>query len=259
MWRHPADAGALRYDRAVKADRTRWEARYRGGDCPHDGPPSTLLHRWLPSLTRRRRAARGGSLAPVDTRAPHARGAPRALDVATGLGRNALALAHAGYRVDAVDISPTALHEAARRARRAGLPGIRWIVADLDRWRPQRGLYDVVVNAFFLKRRMFPALRAAVRPGGLLIFETHLDAGEHDAGPADRSRRLRPGELRRILGDWEILYASDGLYRDRGRRMALGRIVARRPVRRLARTAGAARSVRPPRRSTGLPGLAHRK
>ena len=240
----------------MKTDRTKWEARYRGGDRPHDGPPSTLLRRWLPSPARRRRAAGRGRVARVASSG----GAPgRALDVATGLGRNALALARAGYHVDAVDISPTALHEAARRARRAGLPGIRWIVADLDRWRPARGLYDVVVNAFFLKRRMFPALRAAVRPGGLLIFETHLDAGEHDAGPADRRRRLHPGELRRVLGDWEILYASDGVYRDRGRRMALGRIVARRPVRRPARTAGAARPVRPPRRSAGLPGLSHRK
>lgn len=43
---------------------------------------------------------------------------------------------------------------------------IRWIAADLDAWRPVRGQYDVVVNAFFLNRRLYPALRAAVRPGG---------------------------------------------------------------------------------------------
>ena len=189
----------------MKTDRTKWEARYRAGDRPHDGAPSGLLHRWLPEPAPR-----------------------RALDVATGLGRNALHLARAGYQVDAVDISRTALREAARRARRDGLRGIRWIVADLDRWRPPRGQYDVVVNSFFLDRRLFPALRAAVRPGGVLIFETHL-ATPDDEGPPGRRRRLRPGELRRLLGDWEVLYARDGLCRDRGRTLALGRIVVRRP------------------------------
>jgi SAM-dependent methyltransferase len=141
-------------------------------------------------------------------------------------------LASAGYAVDAVDISRTALREAARRARQAGLRGIRWIAADLDRWRPARAHYNVVVNAFFLNRRLFPALRAAVRPGGLLIFETHL-AGANDTGPPGR-RRIRPGELRRVLRGWDILYARDGAFRDGQRRLALGRIVARRPAAALA-------------------------
>jgi len=184
----------------------KWEARYRSGSRPHDGPPSNLLRRWLPKAR-----------------------APRALDVATGLGRNALHLARAGYHVDAVDISPTALREAARRARREGLRRIRWIAADLDRWRPERAQYDVVVNAFFLKRRLFAALRAAVRPGGILIFETHLVADEA-GGPAGGKYRLRPGELRRALRGWDVLYAKDGLYRAGRRTLALGRIVARRPA-----------------------------
>lgn len=207
----------------MRIDRTQWEARYRAGDRPHDGPPSGLLRRWLPPAGRRRPAEQDR----VSTASePRAR---RALDVATGLGRNALYLAGAGYEVDAVDISETALRTAARRARRVGLRDIRWIAADLDRWRPARAQYDVVVSAFFLNRRLFPALRAAVRPGGMLIFETHL-AGDHDAGPPIRRRRLRPGELRRVLRGWDVLYAKDGVCRERGRRLALGRIVARRPA-----------------------------
>jgi len=189
----------------MRIERARWEARYRAGEQPHDGPASSLLRRWLPGRP-------GG----------------RALDMATGLGRNALYLARAGYRVDAVDIAPTALREAARRGRRAGLHSIRWIAGDLDRWRPQRTRYDVVVNAFFLKRRLFRILKAAVKPGGLLIFETHLNTPTPDGAVCAR-RRLRPGELRRVFGDWEVLYAKDGLCRESGRMLALGRIVARRP------------------------------
>lgn len=201
----------------MKKDRVRWEARYQAGDRPHDGPASSLLRRWLSRLPR-----------------------GRALDVATGLGRNAMFLAQAGYRVDAIDISPTGLRVASRRAKRAGLRGIHWIAADLDHWRIPRGRYDVVVNAFFLKRRMFPALRAAVRPGGILIFEQHLDGPSSGGGsshghtsgggPSARTRRLRPGELRRRLGDWQVLYLKEGLCREGGRTLALGRIVVRRPV-----------------------------
>ena len=221
----------------MKADRTNWDARYRAGDRPHDGPPSGLLRRWLPAVARRSSTDLRRPAAPVAVPAVR----PRALDVATGLGRNALYLASAGYAVDAVDISHTALREAARRARQAGLRGIRWIAADLDRWRPARGHYDVVVNAFFLNRRLFPALRAAVRPGGLLIFETHL-AGASDTGPPGR-RRIRPGELRRVLRGWDLLYARDGASRDGARRLALGRIVARRPLPRAPR---GRRTRRPP-------------
>ncbi len=82
----------------MRADREKWDRRYGGGERPHDGPPSRFLRRWLPHLPR-----------------------GRALDVASGLGRNALLLARAGYRVDAVDISPLGLRVASARAKRRGV------------------------------------------------------------------------------------------------------------------------------------------
>lgn len=191
----------------MKADREKWEARYRAGERVHDGPPSTLLQRWLPELP-------GG----------------RALDVATGMGRNALFLARAGYRVDAIDISPTCLQEARKRAQRAGLR-IRWIEADLDTYPLARARYDVVVNAFFLKRRLFPALQAAVKPGGVMIVEEHLWGPEDDAGPRSPRHRLRPGELRRRFRGWEILELEEGVFTEGGRARRLARLAARRPHR----------------------------
>lgn len=190
----------------MRADRLKWEARYQAGERPHDGPPSGLLQRWLPHLPR-----------------------GRALDLATGLGRNAVLLARAGYRVDAVDISATCLREAARRARRAGVR-VRWIEADLDTYPLPPGRYDLVVNTFFLKRRLFPALRRAVRPGGVVIFENHLE-GDEEGGPPGRGHRLRRGELRRRFRGWEVLDHEEGLFADAGRLRLLGRIVARRPRR----------------------------
>jgi tellurite methyltransferase len=188
----------------VKRERTKWEGHYRAGDRPHDGAPSSLLRRWLPDLPR-----------------------GPALDVATGLGRNALFLARAGYRVDAVDISPTGLQIAAKRARRRGLR-IRWIEADLDAYQLPKARYAVVIDSFFLKRTLWPALKAAVRPGGVLIVETHLESPTRDGGPR-AANRLRRGELRKRFRGWDVLDLEEGLFHEGGRAWLLGRIVARRP------------------------------
>jgi len=194
----------------MQQDREKWDRRYETGERPHDGPPSQFLRRWLPYLPR-----------------------GRVLDVATGLGRNALLLAQAGYRVDAVDISPVGLQMAQARAVRHGLR-VRWIEADLDTWRPGAGRYAVVVVAFYLNRKLFPRLMAAVKPGGVMVVETHL----HRDGPPPRSRyRLRPGDLRRWFAKWEILELEEGTFGDatwappRARKgvAQLGRIVAQRP------------------------------
>jgi len=189
----------------MRADRVKWEAKYQQGERLHDGSPSGLLRRWLPRLPR-----------------------GRALEVATGLGRNALFLAKAGYQVDAIDIAPTGLQEAARRARRRGLR-VRWIEADLDTYRLPRARYAVVVNTFFLKRRLLTALKAAVRPGGVILVESHMVSPTPDSGPRRRAHRLKPGELERRFRGWEVLDVEEGPVKEGGRVWLLGRIVARRP------------------------------
>lgn len=184
----------------MRTDRKKWDRRYEGGDRPHDGPPSEFLIRWLPYLPR-----------------------GRALDVATGLGRNALLLAEHGYRVDGVDISPVGLALARTRAISRGLR-VKWLEADLDAWDPPEHRYAVVVMAFYLNRKLLPRLLEAVRPGGVMIVETHL----HSDDEVSRSRyRLRPGELRRRFAKWDILELEEGKFG--GDPRFLGRIVAQRP------------------------------
>lgn len=185
----------------MRADRTKWDQRYQSGDRPHDGPPSEFLTRWLPYLPR-----------------------GRGLDVATGLGRYAVLLAEAGYRVDAVDISSVGLGLARARAAARGTR-IRWIEADLDSWVPPADRYAVVVMAFYLNRKLMPRLLAAVRPGGVMIVETHLRA---DREPCRSRYRLRPGELRRQFAAWEILELEEGKFGGGGHGV-VSRIVAQRP------------------------------
>ena len=59
----------------------------------------------------------------------------RALDLATGDGRNAVLLARKGWRVTAVDFSAVAIDRARRSASVTGV-AVDWIEADLLDWRP---------------------------------------------------------------------------------------------------------------------------
>ncbi len=187
----------------MKRDRA-WDARYAAGDRKHDVEPLPLLAAWVP-------------------RVPPG----RALDVAAGLGRHALFLARCGWIVDAVDISFEGLKVLHRRAEEANLR-INLIQADLDQFVCRAASYDLVVQTFFLKRRLLPRLQRWVRPGGLLYIETHLLGQD---APGGGRYALRPGELGRRFRGWEILAHDEGAHAEGARRIATARLFARRRVR----------------------------
>jgi len=150
-------------------DRDRWEARYRAGSNSTEEPDPVL-----------RRAL---ALAPP---------AGRALDVACGRGRHAIALARAGYAVDAIDISPTAV--ASGRERGRGL-GISWRIADLDAAGLERGVYAIVVCVDFTDERLVPRVLASLAPGGVLAYAAHPRAScRHGPRPGDVARWFAPLE-----------------------------------------------------------------
>jgi tellurite methyltransferase len=138
----------------------------------------------------------------------------RALDLACGLGQNSIWLAARGYDVLAVDISPVALAVAGERAQVAGVQErIKWQQQDLEEGRPgwatPPGGFDLVCVFRFLDRRLFPGLRVAVRPGGLLFYETrHVGLLERQP-QSNPAFLLQPGELVRTFGDWEIVHAAE--------------------------------------------------
>lgn len=147
-----------------------------------------------------------------------------ALDLAAGTGRNAVWLALRGLEVTAVDALPDALERAERLARRAGVK-LRTRVTDLRRpeARP-RGSFDVVSVFRYLNRDLFPWIREAVSPGGLVIFETFVGEPHGEGGPR-RRHRLHPGELRAAFEGLEVLRAREA----EGAQPDLASIVARRP------------------------------
>ncbi len=115
----------------------------------------------------------------------------RALDLATGDGRNALWLARHGWRVTAVDFSQVALDRARRSAEAAGVEA-DWVLADLLEWRPPVRAFELVAVVFLHlpadeRRRAYAAAAEAVAPGGRLLVIGHdrSNLAEGTGGPQD--------------------------------------------------------------------------
>jgi cytidylate kinase len=144
------------------------------------------------------------------------------------LGRHALLLARHGWTVDAVDASLEGLRILGQRAHAAGMR-INLVLADLDAFACHPASYDLIVDTFFLDRRLIPRFRRWLRPGGMVFFATHLATGE----PAEGSRyALRPGEGRCLFARWDLLAYAEGRERDGARTIETVRLVARRALRR---------------------------
>jgi SAM-dependent methyltransferase len=169
-----------------QAERSRWDRRYDTGEYVPRSHPAPFLLRWLEHV-------------PVG----------RALDVATGTGRNALALAEAGFEVDAVDISAVAIDRARTEADRQGLE-IDWVVADLDTDPLPAGDYDLITVVRYRNRRLWPRLASALAPDGWILVEHHLQTHRQDVvGPRDDAFRLAPGELLAAFGGLRIVHYSE--------------------------------------------------
>ncbi len=133
----------------------------------------------------------------------------RALDIACGTGRNSLFVAQQGYTVDAIDISAEALSRLRKKASMLDVP-VNPILADLDTFPLPKSRYDLVMVFYFLSRPLFPAIVDALKPGGVLIYET-FNVHFLDVKPdIDRVYLLEPGELCRSFSELEILDYREG-------------------------------------------------
>ena len=191
-------------------DRQRWEARYS---------------------TQVAEAERRAREAPSEFLVAHADAIHgRVLDVAAGAGRNSLFLARRGNRVEALDIAYSSLHALHHIAAAEGLP-VLVVQVDLDTYPLPLARYDAALNIRYLQRSLFAPLKRAVKPGGLIVFETFLIDQQAVGHPRNPAFLLQHGELRAAFADCDILAYEEGLLPTRTQPAYLARMLARtRPL-----------------------------
>jgi tellurite methyltransferase len=174
-----------------KGFRAKWNARYRDSAI-EAARPARVLSENLHLL-------------------PHA---GRALELACGLGANAIALARRGLETLAWDLSDVAIAKLQDYGRTQGL-ALRAEQRNVEADPPPPKRFDVIVVVHFLARSLAPALAQALRPGGLLYYQTFVREAVGDHGPSNPAYRLAPNELLRLFPGLRVaVYREEGCIGD---------------------------------------------
>ena len=129
----------------------------------------------------------------------------RVLDLGCGCGREAVALACAGWKVTAVDHLPDAIERARDLEERYGDPAnpVEWVVGDAA---SSEGEFDLVCAIRFFEPTLFVSLPNLLVPGGLALIETFTEERRERVGrPASMGHILTIDQARswpemRLLG-----------------------------------------------------------
>jgi tellurite methyltransferase len=160
----------------------KWDRAYAGKDVAGDRPPRMLdeCAHLLPTHGR-------------------------ALDVACGLGAASIFLARRSLQVIAYDISPVAIEKLTHFAEQHALP-IKAEVVDLTQAQIPTETFEVIHVSRFMERALCPTLVRALRPGGLLCYQTYTVESFDAAPPKNPVHRLLRGELLEIFHELSPLY-----------------------------------------------------
>lgn len=140
----------------------------------------------------------------------------RALDVASGNGRHALFLAAHGFEVEAIDRDRDSLANLSAAAAKRHLSHLTVKQVDLERLTDERpefppNTYDAIVVCFYLHRPLFPWLVEALKPQGVLLYETFtIDNYLRYRHPRRWEFCLAQNELLRLTSSLRVLSYDEG-------------------------------------------------
>jgi len=174
-------------------DTGRWDQAYKEDSAPWDiGRPQPV---WV------RLADDGEIRSPV-------------LDTGCGTGEHALLMAERGMEVQGVDLSPTAIERARRKAEERGLAA-EFAVGDILQLDELGRRFTTVIDsgAFHVfddveRARYVASLASAVEPGGVLHLLCFSDQAPGDDGP----RRISQAELREAFADGSKIDRIEGAH-----------------------------------------------
>ena len=152
----------------------------------------------------------------------------RVLDVACGKGRHALWLAERGFEVHAVDRNTDAIERLNAIAAQSNLK-LRPMQIDLETDPPPSlgdSEYDLVIGFNYLHRPLMPGLRAAVKPGGRIFYETFTTRQAERGHPRKPAFLLSAGELARLISPFIVVRSREGDFDGRW----IASVIAERPA-----------------------------
>jgi len=137
-----------------------------------------------------------------------------ALDLACGLGGNALFMAKRGLKVLGWDYSSVAIEQLKKLAELNKIK-LQAEIRDVVMKPPTRQSFDVIAVSHFLDRSIIPDLLSALKPGGLVFYQTFIQEKVNDTGPGNPDYLLKPNELLELFSSLRILvYREEGLVGD---------------------------------------------
>lgn len=149
----------------------------------------------------------------VERFAPLVRAGGPVLDLACGGGRHLRLFHRRGHPVVGLDRDLGGVTDL------EGTPGVSLVQADLESADsggrlgslPADRRFDGIVVTNYLHRPLFPALLAALEPGGVLIYETFADGNARFGRPSSPDFLLRPGELlEAVRGTLQVVAFEQG-------------------------------------------------
>ena len=137
----------------------------------------------------------------------------KVLDIGMGEGRNAVFLARKGYKVTGVDISSVAVKKARMLAQEFGVR-IDTVVSSIEKYHVEPNSMDAIICFYYVDRKLNEKFLSWLKPGGLLIYESHTDRQRSVKGNEnyDRNYLLRPGELLNLFQGYRVLKYEEPLH-----------------------------------------------
>jgi len=151
----------------------------------------------------------------------------KALDLAMGVGQNAIYLAGNGYEVKGIDSSQVAVEKTLKFAREKGVT-IQVEKADLSNYTIPTEVYDVILNFYFLERNLIPQIKKALKTGGMVIFETYTMEHQKYDNPFNPNYLLQENELLHSFLDFKILFYQEGVVEKDGIKKAIASLIAQK-------------------------------
>lgn len=157
------------------------------------------------------------------------RGEPgAALDVAMGNGRNALALARAGWAVTGIDISEVGAKTALERAEKLGVK-LNVVRQEAEKFEFGSEQWDLVVFSYFQVQAFKQKVQESLKHGGMLAVE-HFSLCKNSYG---EPIGYASGELPKLFPDFHTLHYDEPIdisgWEPRREAQRLVRFIAQQP------------------------------